>query len=29
MNKVILMERLTRNPEVRYGTRENYTAGDV
>lgn len=26
MNKVILMGRLTRNPEVRYGTGENSTA---
>ena len=26
MNKVILMGRLTRNPEVRYGAGENSTA---
>lgn len=26
MNKVILMERLTRDPEVRYGAGENSTA---
>ena len=28
MNKVILMGRLTRDPEVRYGTGENVTAGN-
>lgn len=26
MNKVILMGRLVRDPEIRYGTRENATA---